>query len=551
MKKKAIILSSVSAIMLCVALAVGLTVSLLTSETSVNISVRSGVVQVKAEINDVKLYSAEADPNGELKDENGATYKEVERTGGKFLNGGTADVKEDGSIEFKNVSAGDKVSFKIDLINESNIPVMFNTLLTLTGQEENALFSALDIGVSAAKTAENGAAEGAVARGTFGDGKSQRTGWIELKKEQGAVVNVTLALPVGEGGAALQGRTAKLKCVMSAIQYTGDVSDCVATIGAGEEENTKFFKLEDAILAAQNGDVIEVYNSDPNFTGRHAIDKSVTITSADGILRELNNVQLVVGEGYSLALRGLKFTGNSSVDVTGASAFTMSDCAAASAPEKLFDEGAQAFLPRAAFIASTGVRQTGVRLLLENNTFTLTGESAADTAAVYLAGAVSSGSEVRGNTFGGEGARMSAYGGYAVEMRSIGTASGAKVTVSGNEFYGEKGVKFAQDSSAYGFSAVLANNKMFAQDGAAAVLAAAEGSAAYQLVDGGSAVNGAAIALDNLQTGASALFKGISAAFDGNGLLLRGNFALGTLTAEQFRSAYVSPLAESADVVIS
>lgn len=541
MKKRAIILSSISAIMLCVALAVGLTFSLLTGETSLNISVRSGVVQVNAEINDVKLYSAEADPDGELKDENGASYKEVERTGGKFLNGGTADVDQDGSIEFKNVSAGDKVSFKIDLENESNIPVMFNTLLTLSDQEENALFGALDIEVSAANKAENGEEGTTIARGTFGDEKSRRTGWVELAVGQSAVVNVTLALPVGLDGAALQGRAAKLKCVMSAIQFTGDLKDSVATIG-----KAMFMDMDSALVAAQNGDVIEVYNSDSKFTGKRVINKSVTITSADGILREMHDVQLEAGEGYSLALNGLKFTGNSSIDVTGASAFTMTNCAAEVAPEKLFDEGAQAFLPRAAFIASTGVRQSGTRFVLENNSFTLTDKSAEDTAAVYLAGAVLSGSYLKGNVFGGEGARAMAYDGYAVEFRSVGTAGGAEITVSGNEFYGGKGVKFAQDSSAFGFKAILSGNKMVTEG--AATLALAEDGASVQLFDGGSTVNGAAITHENLQVGNKALFSAINVSFDANGLLLSGNIRLNVMTAEQFRTACVSPLADGGDI---
>ena len=127
MKKKALI-SSILTIAVCVSLIAGATFALFTDREDVNIAVTAGNVDMVATITDVKLYSAIADPNGTMIDENGHTYKYDPKADKFFTNGGTYELTEN-TISLINVTPGDKVELKIDIENESNVTVNWRTVV--------------------------------------------------------------------------------------------------------------------------------------------------------------------------------------------------------------------------------------------------------------------------------------------------------------------------------------------------------------------------------------------------------------------------------------
>lgn len=542
MKKKAILISSISAIMLCVGLIVGLTFALFTSETAINVSIRSAVVNIDASIKDCKLYSAKASADGALTDEYGATYVEEEQTNGKFANGGSATIKEDGTIAFTGMTAGDKVQFTVDLTNTSNISIKYNTLLALVGQETNSLFSALNVDISAVKKDANGEVmDGTVTTGMYDyDMKTKRTGWTLLNVDEGALVTVRLSLPITQDHA--QGRTAKIRCTLSGIQYTG-TKDCVAVIGPQE-----FSQLEEAVSVARDGDLIEVLNGEGenNPVGKLTVDnKSITIVSADGKSYEFTDAQFELKNGGALTLDTLTFKGNSYINASEGSAVTMKGCTVNAAPEKLIDEGSKTYLERAAFVVSTSVQQTGIRLEMTNNTFLLADDNSM--AAVFMESAVTSGTLISGNTFGSE---QKPFADFAVELRSIGTGRGATVTVSGNEFFGEKAVKLDQKRASYSFRAYFGANKQICEG--EAVLAEIAGGGAAELYDSFSTVNSAAVTTAQFVCGSNVQFGGVNITFDetGNGLVTGGYFEVNTnvLSVAEFLEIYLSPLANTSDV---
>lgn len=131
-------LGAVMSIALCVSLIAGATFAIFTSEAKVNIAVSSGKVQVTATVEDFKLYSLENIDMTTL------TGTEVDRTGaGKFVNGGEATL-EGNAITLERMTPGDKVTFKINVANESNVTMKYRTLLSV---KDEGLFEALKISV--------------------------------------------------------------------------------------------------------------------------------------------------------------------------------------------------------------------------------------------------------------------------------------------------------------------------------------------------------------------------------------------------------------------
>lgn len=139
--KKNIILSSVLTILLCVSLIAGSTFALFTSESSVNIAVTAGNVEVVATIDEnLELYSPKLiDMEGNITDEENAA-------GENFANGGTA-AYENGKLTLSNITPGDRVKFNLKIENKSNVKIVYRTSITYQNAEK-ALRSTLkfDIG---------------------------------------------------------------------------------------------------------------------------------------------------------------------------------------------------------------------------------------------------------------------------------------------------------------------------------------------------------------------------------------------------------------------
>ncbi len=129
-------LGAVTSIALCVSLIAGATVAIFTSEADVNVTVTSAKVGVTATAGNLKLYSAD---NIDLTTLTGTEKDRTEE--GTFINGGTA-LLTGNSLKLDRLSAGDKVTFNIEVANESNVTIKYRTRLVV---KDSGLFEALEV----------------------------------------------------------------------------------------------------------------------------------------------------------------------------------------------------------------------------------------------------------------------------------------------------------------------------------------------------------------------------------------------------------------------
>ena len=118
MKKKALI-SSVLTIAICLSLIAGSTFALFTSESSVNIAVTSGKVDVTAVIDETTLAT---------------TSMGLAQTNGAFANGGSATFDENAKLHLTNMTPGDKATFTIKVTNNSNVDVQYRVKWAVDGE---------------------------------------------------------------------------------------------------------------------------------------------------------------------------------------------------------------------------------------------------------------------------------------------------------------------------------------------------------------------------------------------------------------------------------
>lgn len=138
MNKKSL-LTSILIIALCITLISGTTYALLTSETSVNIAVTSGKVDVRAGLTINALYSAYSDDeNGTFTDSNGNKYRHVQQSSydsnGRlmFSNHGTAYVDANGLLQIDRITPGDKVTVTLTASNQSNVLAKFRVKIGIS-----------------------------------------------------------------------------------------------------------------------------------------------------------------------------------------------------------------------------------------------------------------------------------------------------------------------------------------------------------------------------------------------------------------------------------
>ena len=129
-------LGAVLSIALCASLIAGATFAIFTSESKVNIAVTSGTVKVTATIGDLTTYSG-VNISGK---ENDVIEETAEK--GKFTNGGTAE-KDGNTIKITAMTAGDKVTFPVNIKNESNVTVKYRMRISIA--DDTGLANELNI----------------------------------------------------------------------------------------------------------------------------------------------------------------------------------------------------------------------------------------------------------------------------------------------------------------------------------------------------------------------------------------------------------------------
>lgn len=121
MKKRKVVVSAIMTIILCVSIIAGSTMALFTSESSVNIAITSGKVDVLASVAVTEVYSPTAiASDGTISNADNAANTKTNT----FANGGYCVV--DGSkLTIANITPGDKVSFTITVQNNSTVATVY------------------------------------------------------------------------------------------------------------------------------------------------------------------------------------------------------------------------------------------------------------------------------------------------------------------------------------------------------------------------------------------------------------------------------------------
>ena len=200
-------LGAVLSIALCVSLIAGATFAIFTSESKVNIAVTGGKVNVTATVNNLRLYSLDNIDLATL------TGTEKERTAeGKFLNEGTATLSGN-TLSLDKLTPGDKVTFDIDIANNSDVTVKYRTLLSV---RDSGLFEALEVSI------------GGRTAGSASD-------WTVKNAGEGiASEQCSIELPVSATD-EYQGKSCQIDFIVEAVQ--GNVDD--STVNNGDVYDEK------------------------------------------------------------------------------------------------------------------------------------------------------------------------------------------------------------------------------------------------------------------------------------------------------------------------
>lgn len=215
--KKNVLLSSILVIALCMSLIAGSTFALFTDSSFSEVEVKAGDVTMNANLANLQLFSAQADPNGEEFDENGKTYyyayqtPQVENgeTINRFSNGGTATITED-LITLTNITPGDKITFELEGKNTSNVAIQYRYRIEVI--EGFDLMSGCIFTVEGTK---------------YPAMASYDSKWANLavgqNVEQNDKIELALELPISAGN-YFQNLDAKIKLTVEAVQANADMS---------------------------------------------------------------------------------------------------------------------------------------------------------------------------------------------------------------------------------------------------------------------------------------------------------------------------------------
>ncbi len=199
--KNKILVSSLMAIGFCTSLITSATYALFTSESKVNITVSSGKVDVKATIDNIKLYSPTliSEKGDVINDENAAN-------GMTFANGGEVSYAN-GMMELKNITPGDKVDFDINLKNNSDVTINYRTVIGC--EYGTGLFEGLAIKINDQKY----------------DGQTKHSDYKNVTPEANTdVTHVSIELPLTATN-EYQGLSTKLFYKVEAIQGNAELEE--------------------------------------------------------------------------------------------------------------------------------------------------------------------------------------------------------------------------------------------------------------------------------------------------------------------------------------
>ncbi len=265
MNKKTLLTSLMSIAML-ISVGAGATYALFTSDSEVNIAVNSATVNYKATIEGLDLYSPAAiSLDGKVVDD---TDVATETT---FVNGGTVKL-EGGNLTLTNMTPGDKVTFKVNVVNNSTVLTKHQTVITQSN--DTGLFAGLKVTIN----------------GKEYDGSAIRSDWIDTEvgvnpesyaveielpadatnEYQGKSVNLSVSVSAVQGNATVENDKELVvkddATLAEAIElkrnYTVEDGEFTKTIVSDAVEvtiNGGTFKNQ--VIAARNGGVVTINNA--------------------------------------------------------------------------------------------------------------------------------------------------------------------------------------------------------------------------------------------------------------------------------------------------
>ena len=296
MKRKAL-LSSILTIVLCVSIIAGSTFALFTSQTELNIAVTSGEVDVLANFEDLTLYSVVPDEvNGTEVDEFGALYR-YEQQSEKFLNSGTATIN--GSVlTLERITPGDKVSFKVNVDNGSNVAIAHR--LSLSCLNGYGLMYGLKVTIGGT---------------TYESLESYVGGWSSLAAN-GAIndVEVVIELPVSAGN-EYQKLSTSINILVEAVQSNASVE----IGGAADVDYIETVNTPDALATAIAAGGNIVLGADVN-VGAAPIEIPAGVEVSLDLLGHTITSELVSEGRHAYAINNygsLTLTGNGDIKARG------------------------------------------------------------------------------------------------------------------------------------------------------------------------------------------------------------------------------------------
>ena len=284
------LLASVLTIALCLSLIAGSTFALFTSSTDIDVEVDSGRVWIQAGLTTPVLYSVTPDANGDEFDENGKPYSYVKQEGDNFANGGTAKLNADGTISLVNVTPGDKITFSLTGLNNSDVAVQYRYKIEcIDGYQLMSQFVTTIEGTKYAALAAYTSDWAELAVGANIDKTAGDEEGVQLALELPVSVSECYSDPNKEY--KYQDSSATIKLTVEAVQRNADVEN------PGENKNAKYITTaaDSAELAAKlaSDDYLHVFvDNDIDDTIYVNFDMDSKVIDAN-----YNNVALNFGSG--------------------------------------------------------------------------------------------------------------------------------------------------------------------------------------------------------------------------------------------------------------
>lgn len=222
---KPLVLSSLAALSLG-SLSVAGSFALFTDKAETQVNIGSGIVKVDAAFDNFKVYSALADDNGTILDENNKKYVHEEQTvvdNGKhyFKNGGYAEATATDHLVLSKITPGDRIEFGLDFGNTSNVNILYRVVYQVLNENQVTDNSYLDLVKGLETTLYLDDTEKEV---TFSGLKTYQTDWALLT----AGVNPTdmgfaIELPMHKGN-VYQDKSAAISITVEAVQSNAAVA---------------------------------------------------------------------------------------------------------------------------------------------------------------------------------------------------------------------------------------------------------------------------------------------------------------------------------------